>query len=315
VPTTPIRQADDAALAEAAAALRDGKLVAFPTETVYGLGADATNGRAVARIFEAKGRPSFNPLISHLHAATEACKYARLNDVAEALTAAFWPGPLTLVLPRTADCPIADITCAGLDTVALRVPAHPLARRLLHAAGCPVAAPSANRSGHISPTDAADVLAELDGRIDLILDGGRCTIGLESTVVDCSGREAVLLRPGGITAEQISAIVGPLATSAGNAESPNAPGQLASHYAPDKPLRLNASEKHPGEVLIGFGPGYPGDLNLSPSADLTEAAANLFHILREAEKRPARRIAVAPVPGHGLGAAINDRLSRAAAPR
>lgn len=313
--TTRKLRADEEAIAEAARVLKAGGLVAFPTETVYGLGADATNGEAVAGIFQAKGRPSFNPLISHLADAGAAAEFAALNETALALAEAFWPGPLTLVLPRRRDGAISDITCAGLATVALRVPAHPLANALLRAAGKPIAAPSANRSGHISPTSAADVEMELSGRIDLILDGGPCAIGLESTVVDCSGAKPVLLRPGAVTAEQIAALIGPLATSDGDAAAPNAPGQLTSHYAPDKPLRLNAKTAEAGEILIGFGPAAPGDLSLSATGDLIEAAARLFQTLRLAEASDRAAIAVAPIPEQGLGAAINDRLRRAAAPR
>lgn len=304
--------ADPAAIAEAAAVIAAGGLVAFPTETVYGLGADASNARAVAAIFEAKGRPTFNPLICHLGEAAAAPGLALLNDAAAALAAAFWPGPLTLVLPRRDNTAIAEIVSAGLPTVALRVPAHPLAQALLRAAQCPIAAPSANRSGHISPTGADHVAAELAGRIDLILDGGGCRIGLESTVVDCSGGRPVLLRPGGVTAEQIAAVVGPLAAAEGDPTRPSAPGQLHSHYAPDKPVRLNATSAAAGEILIGFGPGVPGELNFSAAGDLSEAAANLFAVLREAESAAQGAIAVAPIPEHGLGAAINDRLRRAA---
>ena len=219
------------------------------------------------------------------------------------------------MLPRLPTGAIADITCAGLATVALRVPAHPLANALLRAVERPIAAPSANRSGHISPTSAADVEMELSGRIDLILDGGPCAIGLESTVVDCSGAKPVLLRPGAVTAEQIAALIGPIAASKGDAAAPNAPGQLTSHYAPDKPLRLNAKAAEAGEMLIGFGPAAPGELTLSATGDLIEAAARLFQTLRLAEASDHAAIAVAPIPEEGLGAAINDRLRRAAAPR
>ncbi|MBL6953843.1 MAG: threonylcarbamoyl-AMP synthase [Alphaproteobacteria bacterium] len=302
-------------LAKAAELLLAGQLVAFPTETVYGLGADATNGAAVAAIFAAKRRPDFNPLISHLANTAMVAEFAHWNPAAHALAQVFWPGALTLVLPRRADCAIAHIACAGLDSVALRVPSHPAAHALLAAVGRPVAAPSANRSGRISPTTAAHVAQELGDEVALILDGGPCGIGLESTVVGFHHERPVLLRPGGITVEQLQAVVGELEIGVETPGAPSAPGQLASHYAPDKALRLNAVDVAIGEVLLGFGPGCAGDHNLSPSGDLIEAAARLFAMLRQLDQGPGEAIAVAPIPEHGLGQAINDRLRRAAAPR
>jgi L-threonylcarbamoyladenylate synthase len=305
-------------IADAAAILKAGGLVAFPTETVYGLGADATDDRAVARIFAAKGRPHFNPLISHLATPDEASALGRFDNRATALARAFWPGPLTLVLPRTADCPISLLAGAGLATVALRVPAHPLAHALLAAAGKPIAAPSANRSGAISPTTAAHVQASLGDRVDAILDGGAAQVGLESTVIDLSGDEARLLRPGGVARAAIEAVIGPLA--APDAAGPlRAPGLLESHYAPLLTLRLNAKDPAPDEALLAFGPKVPQGaalmLNLSKRSDLTEAAANLFAHLHALDRPGRRAIAVMPVPEEGLGEAINDRLRRAAAPR
>lgn len=313
--TAPIRSADPAAIAAAARLLRDSGLVAFPTETVYGLGADATDGPAVARIFAAKQRPSFNPLISHLAEASAAAAFADLNPKAEKLAEAFWPGPLTLVLPRRADCAIADIASAGLDTVALRVPAHPVAHALLRETGRPVAAPSANRSGRVSPTRAEHVAAELGTQVDMILDGGPCEIGLESTVVRLNASGACLLRPGGITRAEIEGVIGQLGEFEPSAAKPTAPGQLPSHYAPAQPVRMNAMTAQPGEVLLGFGPDVPGTVNLSETGDLAEAAANLFAALHQLGNSDAQAIAVAPVPDTGLGIAINDRLRRAAAPR
>ena len=301
--------------ARAADQLRQGELVAFPTETVYGLGADATNDRAVAAIFAAKQRPAFNPLISHLASAGMVADLAYWNDAARALADAFWPGALTLVLPRTDDCAIALVASAGLDTVALRVPSHLGAQSLLAAVGRPVAAPSANRSGRISPTTAEHVNQELGNAVAFILDGGPCEIGLESTVVGFHADAPVLLRPGGISLEQLEAVVGRFSIGVDAPESPSAPGQLASHYAPDKSLRLNAMEAALGEVFLGFGPVCDGGHNLSASGDLIEAAANLFAILRRLDQGPGSAIAVAPIPETGLGRAINDRLRRAAAPR
>ena len=305
-------EADDAGLEAAAAILRAGGLVAFPTETVYGLGADARNGRAVARVFEAKGRPRFNPLIAHVADADAARAIARFTPEADRLASAFWPGPLTLVLPLKAGAGVSPLVTAGLDTVAVRVPAHPLARRLLRAPRGPVPAPSANPSGRLSPTRAEDVLDTLRGRIEAVLDGGPCPVGVESTIVALDG-EARLLRPGGLPPEAIETCLGARLPAHVEAGAPTSPGQLASHYAPEAQVRLNADAAQPGEVLLGFGQ-TGGDLNLSPTGDLTEAAANLFHHLRDLD-RSAARIAVAPIPDHGLGRAINDRLRRAAAPR
>ena len=310
--------ADD--IAEAARLLRRGELVAFPTETVYGLGGDATNGRAVAAIFAAKGRPRFNPLISHLAEAAAAAELAELDSRARDIAARFWPGPLTLVLPRRKDCPIALLAGAGLDTVALRVPDHPVAHALLAAVGRPLAAPSANRSGRISPTSAAHVRAELGDRIAAIIDGGACRIGLESTVLDLSGERPILLRPGGIPVETLAAVLGPIdRPPRGAGGAPRGPGMLASHYAPALPLRLKAGKPRPGEALLAFGaapaPGYAEIEWLSRTGDLAEAAANLFAALRALDRPEFSGIAVMPIPEDGLGAAINDRLRRAAAPR
>ena len=299
----------------AAAILGAGGLVAFPTETVYGLGGDARSDAAVAGIFAAKGRPSFNPLIVHVPSLAVAQGIADFDSIATAVGSAFWPGPLTLVLPVRKDADLSSRVTAGLDTVAIRVPAHPLAQALLLAFGHPVAAPSANPSGRMSPTRADHVLEGLSGRIDAVLDGGPCEVGVESTILGLDGRP-VVLRPGGIPFEALELALGqPLAT-AGNTEKPNAPGQLASHYAPHASVRLNALTPHDGEVLIGFGP-VKGHLSLSDSGDLAEAAAALFHILRQADRKAGAqgRIAVGPIPDDGLGRAINDRLRRAAAPR
>lgn len=308
---------DEAGLTRAAALIRAGQLVAFPTETVYGLGADARNDRAVAAIFDAKGRPRFNPLIAHVADVDAARALAHFTPQAEALATAFWPGPLTLVLAQREGAGISPLVTADLPTVAIRVPAHPLARALLRAVGGPVAAPSANPSGRISPTRAEHVTDGLSGRIAGVIDGGACAVGVESTIIgfDASGR-AVLLRPGGISAEAIEAVLGAPLSSGGSATAPTAPGQLESHYAPEAAVRLGAKDARPGEFRLGFGPGA-SDLNLSPSGDLIEAAANLFHYLREADRRAGSGavIAVSPIPDTGLGRAINDRLRRAAAPR
>ncbi|MGJ8544240.1 MAG: L-threonylcarbamoyladenylate synthase [Sulfitobacter sp.] len=308
--------ADAPGIARAAQLLRSGALVAFPTETVYGLGADARNGTAVAGIYEAKGRPSFNPLIVHVADAAAARAYVKWSDQAEILAAAFWPGPMTLVLPLREDHGLSSLVTAGLDTLAIRVPAHPAAQALLAAAACPLAAPSANPSGRISPTRAAHVLAGLSGRIAAVLDDGPCDVGLESTIIGLDG-PACLLRAGGLPAEAVESALGqPLAhyearNAAGNAVT--APGQLSSHYAPKAAVRLNAASPAPGEVFLGFGP-MACDLNLSETGDLTQAAAALFEALHALDAM-GKPIAAAPVPDHGLGAAINDRLRRAAAPR
>nr|WP_235003640.1 L-threonylcarbamoyladenylate synthase [Jhaorihella thermophila] len=312
-PETLVLTTASADLDRAAALLRAGELVAFPTETVYGLGADARNGRAVARIYEAKGRPSFNPLIVHVAAPDDARRHVQWTDAADRLARAFWPGPLTLVLPLRPGHGISELVTAGLDTLAVRVPAHPAARALLHAFGGPLAAPSANPSGRISPTTAQHVLAGLAGRIAAVIDDGPCPVGVESTIVGLAGEAPELLRPGGLAAEAIEKVLATPLRRPETSDTVTAPGQLNSHYAPRARVRLNATSAEPGEVLLGFGP-MACDLNLSPSADLEEAAANLFgHLHRlDATGKP---IAVAPIPDHGLGHAINDRLRRAAAPR
>jgi L-threonylcarbamoyladenylate synthase len=322
LPATP------AGIADAAALLRAGGLVAFGTETVYGLGGDATKGRTVAAIFAAKGRPHFNPLICHFADAAAAFAHVAATQTAHHLAAAFWPGPLTLVLPRRVTSPIDLLAGAGLDTLAIRVPASGPARALLAEAGIPIAAPSANRSGAVSPTTAEHVRAELDGRIDAILDCGPATVGLESTVLDLTGPRPFLLRPGGIAAEAIEALLGaPVGRGITPAQAEasrglRSPGLLVSHYAPRLPVRLNADAAEPGEALLAFGPAPPGAAltwQLSETGDLTEAAARLFAGLRWLDTQGAARnltgIAAMPVPETGLGAAINDRLQRAAAPR
>jgi L-threonylcarbamoyladenylate synthase len=319
---TRVAAADAPAIADAARVLRAGGLVAFPTETVYGLGADATSPLAVAKLYAAKGRPSFNPLIAHVLDTTAARALARFDHNAERL-AALWPGPLTLVLPKQPACPVADLATAGLDTIAVRVPSHPVARALLAAMGGAIVAPSANRSGHVSPTTAAHVRDDLGGRIDLVLDGGPARVGVESTIVACVDSEPVLLRSGGLPRATIERVLGrallggeTAAVEAG--EAPLAPGMLLSHYAPRTRLRLAATSVQANEALLAFGAPLPGAarlLNLSPSGDLVEAAANLFSHLRALDAAGAGTIAVMPIPHEGLGEAINDRLARAAAPR
>lgn len=309
----PILSPDAAGLARAAAILAEGGLVSFPTETVYGLGADARNDRAVAGIYAAKGRPSFNPLIVHLPDQAAAEGLCIFNDDARRLAGAFWPGALTLVLPLRQEAGISKLVTAGLDTLAVRVPDHPVAQGLLRAFCGPVAAPSANPSGRVSPTTACHVAAGLGNRIDALVDGGPCGVGLESAIVSCVGRPA-LLRAGGIPAEALEACLGQPLTLPGDPDTPVSPGQLASHYAPQGQVRLNVTQPEAGEVYLGFGPGA-ADLNLSPAGDLTEAAARLFDCLHRLDAMGAQRIAVAPIPDHGLGRAINDRLRRAAAPR
>ena len=306
-----ISAAEPVAIARAAAILRRGGLVAFPTETVYGLGADATNGQAVAGIFAAKGRPRFNPLIVHLGSLEEAERHAYFPPLARQLAQRFWPGALTLVLPRRADSTLSELVSAGLETVALRLPAHPVAKALLLEAGLPIAAPSANVSGRVSATTALHVQESLGDAVEVILDGGPATMGLESTVIGFDKDRPVLLRPGAIAREEIEAVVGRLGAAGDGIRSP---GQLESHYAPRAALRLNAHHAQPGEALLGFGPSPEAALNLSARGDLREAAANLFAMLIRLDKS-ARRIAVMPVPETGLGEAINDRLRRAAAPR
>ena len=315
----------DGAAQPAARCLEDGGLVAFPTETVYGLGADATNSRAVARLYEAKGRPSFNPLIAHVSDLQAARQIARFDDRSLRLAEAFWPGPLTLVLPKAAGCPVSDLATAGLETIAVRIPAHPAARDILRAFGKPVVAPSANLSGNVSPTTAAHVLSDLDGRIDLIVDGGPVSVGVESTIVGCF-ETPLLLRPGGLPREEIEQVLGEklarIPDDDGKADAqPLAPGMLASHYAPRTTVRLNAATLERGEALLAFGPHLiPGSdqaivMNLSEAGDLVEAAANLFGYLRDLDAKGPRAIAVMPIPHDGLGEAINDRLQRAAIPR
>jgi L-threonylcarbamoyladenylate synthase len=310
-------KATSEAISAAAAVLRDGGLVAFPTETVYGLGADATNARAVAAIFEAKGRPRFNPLIVHVTTVGSVERLAILADAGRRLADALWPGPLTLVLRKRPGSRVAALATAGLYTIAVRVPAHPIAQALLQAGGVPIAAPSANRSGHVSPTTAAHVEADLGTRAAMILDGGPTPLGLESTVVDASGTEPAILRLGAVAREALARVLGrevPLAS--GDAQQPASPGMLARHYAPATPLRLDAAEVRAGEALLAFGKPLPHNnaamFNLSPSGDLVEAAANLFAALRRLDASGAAAIAVMPVPDCGLGEAINDRLRRAA---
>jgi L-threonylcarbamoyladenylate synthase len=314
-PGTRVLKFDSQSIEAAARCLRAGGLVAFPTETVYGLGADAGNGEAIARLYAAKGRPSFNPLIAHVGSIEAAHRLARFDGAAERLATAFWPGPLTLVLPKRPDGGVAGLALAGLDSVAVRLPAHPATHALLEAFRGPVVAPSANRSGHVSPTSAAHVLADLRGRIDMVIDAGPCPVGVESTIVACLC-EPTLLRPGGLPREEIERVLGqPLAVATIADDGPLAPGMLPSHYAPKAKLRLDAVTAAAGEALLGFGPAPAATLNLSPRGDLIEAAANLFSHLRALDASGAKRIAVMKVPHEGLGEAINDRLARAAAPK
>lgn len=311
---TEVLNSDNAGLARAAVILSDGGLVAFPTETVYGLGADARNDRAVAGIYEAKGRPSFNPLIVHVASVEHARDYVEFNRSAEDLASAFWPGPLTLVVPLRPDSGISKLVTAGNDTLAIRVPHHPVARSLLTAFGGPVAAPSANPSGYLSPTTLEHVLLGLGGKFTAAIDGGNCSVGVESTIVDVS-REPVLLRPGGIPKETLEDCIGRPLDQFSNPSNPTAPGQLVSHYATKAPLRLDAETVKEDEVYLGFHK-CDGDMNLSPAGDLVEAAANLFLMLHDIDAlADGRTIAVARIPMTGLGLAINDRLKRAAAPR
>lgn len=312
----------DAGFVAAKDCLERGGLVAIPTETVYGLAADATNAEAVAGIFAAKNRPSFNPLISHLPSLAAAERHGIFNKDAELLARHFWPGPLTLVVPKQPGSAIADLTSAGLETVALRVPDAPLMRALSGALGKPLAAPSANRSGRISPTEAAHVVEELDGRIDMIADLGPCRVGVESSVVFCgAGHEPTLLRPGGISATDLETVLGrPLARAGSDDHSPSSPGMMTSHYAPSIPVRLNVTEIQAGDALLSFGPDLPANsekaiahLSLSQRGDSVEAAKNLFAALRSLDRPGISSIAVAPIADDGLGEAINDRLKRAAA--
>ena len=315
--TAAISHAGAEAIARAAALLRAGRPVAFPTETVYGLGGDATDDRAVAAIFAAKDRPRFNPLIVHVRDLAEAETLAVFNAPARRAAARFWPGPLTLVLPRQPAAGLSLLASAGLDTVAIRVPAHHVAQALLRETGRPIAAPSANRSGRVSPTEAAHVAEDVGDDVAMILDDGPTPVGLESTVLDLSGASPVLLRPGAVTLEAVTELFGPVALP--GSASPKSPGMLASHYAPRLPVRLAAAEPHPSEALLAFGPdappGFAAVLWLSRSGDLAEAAANLFAMLRRLDRPSFTGIAVMPIPEHGLGHAINDRLRRAAAPR
>ncbi|MGO4704667.1 L-threonylcarbamoyladenylate synthase [Microvirga sp. 2MCAF38] len=320
---TELLQADEAGIARAAAILREGGLVAFPTETVYGLGADATNADAVAGIYAAKERPSFNPLIAHVADFEAAQIQGIFDETARTLAEAFWPGPLTLVVPVAKTCTVSDLARAGLDSVGLRVPAHPLAHALLIEASRPIAAPSANRSGRVSPTNADHVLSDLDRRIDAVLDGGSTQVGVESTIIACLGDAPRLLRPGGVPREAVEELIGrKLEATSAEAENPLAPGMLASHYAPHARVRLNATLIERGEAALLFGGSVPSGLdgaraalNLSENGDPKEAAAHLFSYLRQLDASGAAVIAVAPVPETGLGEAINDRLKRAAAER
>ena len=319
LPDFKVVDASDEAALEAGEVLRAGGLIAFPTETVYGLGADATNDRAVASIFEIKNRPTFNPLIIHVKDEFQAAEYVEFNELAQKLAHAFWPGALTLVMKRKDDSKLSLTTTAGLDTVAVRVPAHPVAQAIIDAAGVPLAAPSANKSGYISPSQAIHVLMQFkDGEgLNMVVDGGACTVGVESTIIDVTGDVPVLLRPGGVSVEDIEAIVGPVKTD--DSGDVKAPGQLKSHYAPSIPIRINVApeDRQRGESLLTFGPDMPkrACLNLSKSGDLKEAAANLFTMMRALDMPGIRGIAVVPIPNEGLGRAINDRLERAAAPK
>jgi L-threonylcarbamoyladenylate synthase len=313
--------AESSELDAAAAIIRAGGLVAMPTETVYGLAADAANDAAVARIFAAKGRPRFNPLIVHVAGADMAARYVDFPPVAETLAAAFWPGPLTLVLPRKADSAISLLASAGLDTLGVRAPNHEIAQSLINAVGGPLAAPSANPSGAVSPTCADHVRDGLGDKVDIILDGGPCPIGVESTIVKIESEAVFLLRPGGVAREAIERVIGKPLSTPPHTDNPQAPGMLASHYAPHAPLRLNAAAPEPNEAFLGFGTTDAkgqNALNLSASGDITEAAANLFAYLRALDRMTAthglKGIAAAPIPMEGLGEAINDRLARAAAP-
>ena len=300
----------EAEIQHAAVALKRGELVILPTETVYGLAADAANGEAVARIFEAKGRPRFNPLIAHVADASQAERIAVLDDRARRLADAFWPGPLTLVAPVRDRAAVCDLARAGLDTVAVRVPGHTRARAVIDAFGGAVVAPSANRSGRPSPTTFRDAVEETGANAGAALDGGPCAVGVESTVVAVMDGSVRLLRPGSVTRDEIEAVAGPLAD--GGQDGHRSPGRLALHYAPDAPVRLNADRAEADEILLGFGPVGRGRWSLSEAGDLREAAANLFRMLREADREKPRAIAVAPIPAQGLGEAVNDRLKRAA---
>ena len=310
---TDARRYGKATIGDAVARLRQGGLVAVPTETVYGLAADSTDAAAVAEIYRTKGRPDFNPLIVHVPDLEAARTLGQFNGLAARFAAALWPGPLTLVVPKTEDCPVAAAVTAGLDTIALRAPAHPVMRELLDASGLFLAAPSANRSGGISPTTADHVASSLGTAAPLILDGGPCERGLESTIVAVNGSDYRILRPGPVTPDQLAEIAGKPATTAASGRI-EAPGQLASHYAPAKPVRLDAQVAQADEYHIGFGP-VAGDMSLSEKSDLAEAASRLFAALHHAEASAKPKIAVAPISGTGIGLALNDRLRRAASPK
>ena len=309
-----IFEANEENIIQAAALIKSGKLVAFPTETVYGLGANVYDAHAVAGIFAAKGRPTFNPLISHIADPEELAGYAEADSRALFLAQKFWPGPLTFVLRRKDENPALDLVCAGLKTITVRCPSHPVARALIRQSGVPIAAPSANRSQTISPTTADAVYDSLGDKVDMILDGGACAVGVESTILDLTTPQAVLLRAGGVTKEELEqALNETVQISDGNPNRPTSPGQLLKHYAPAKTLRINATSREPGELFIGFGAGYEwADLNLSPTGDLREAASNLFAYMRQADKDTRfSRMAMAPIPQRGMGLAINDRIRRA----
>ena len=323
-PSTLIHPADTANIAQAASLLRSGKLVAFPTETVYGLGADATNDQAVAAIYAAKGRPTFNPLIIHVADFGALDGLVQTTEAARKLADLFWPGPLTVILKRATNCPVSLLASAGLDTLAVRIPSHPVAQNLLRTAGIPIAAPSANASGKLSPTTAQHVAESLGDRVAMILEGGPARIGVESTVLDLTAATPVLLRPGGVTREQLESVLGSIDLTnhpaPNHTNAPRSPGMLESHYAPHLPLRMNAESAAMDEALLAFGPddritGGATRLNLSPSGDLNEAAANLFAMLHRLDQPHLRGIAVMPIPNHGLGLAINDRLRRASTDR
>jgi len=303
-------------IAEAARIIQAGGLVAFPTETVYGLGANATNGEAVSKIFAAKDRPEFNPLIIHVGTAADAEIFVQFNDRARKVAEAFWPGPLSLILPRTDNCPVSLLAGAGLDTLAVRLPEHPMAQVLIKAAGVPIAAPSANRSGEVSPTTALHVSTSLGDAVDFIIDGGPCAVGVESTVLDLSRRNPVILRPGAISAEDLESLLGPLIANDGQGAAPRSPGQLLQHYATRIPLRMKANDVALDEALLAFGPNLLNGAkivkNLSEKGDLAEAASNLFAMMRTLDRPGYAGIAVMPIPDIGIGRAINDRLQRAA---
>lgn len=310
-----VKPVDPQSIALAAELLDKGRLVAFPTETVYGLGADAANDLAVASVFEAKGRPQFNPLIAHIADISWVERFAVLTDSARVLAEKFWPGPLTMVMKRTSGCPVSHLVCAGLDTIGVRFPAHPAARQMIAAFGRPVAAPSANISGTVSPTTALHVAQGLGDRIPLILDGGACAVGVESTILDVSEDNPALLRAGGVSVEEIEAVLGiSLRRPEINPDAPRSPGQMLSHYAPRLPVRLNADHAEDGEAFLAFGKAENATLNLSPSGDVKEAAAHLFAYMRLLDDPRYTGIAVMPIPTNGLGLAINDRLKRAAYP-